>query len=120
MKQIISLITAVILGWHIAAGTVITAAAEKANEREYVYSGYTVLYTVTSEWTGYQSVEVKLTNTGEESLYGWGLKYDAGGTIDNIWNAKILSRNGIYCEGRELRADSRARKKRVLRICIVM
>lgn len=90
MKRIISLITTVVLVWNIAAGTVITAAAEKANEHEYVYSDYSVLYTVVNEWSGYQSVEVKLTNTGEESLFGWGLKYDAGGTIDNIWNAKIL------------------------------
>ncbi len=93
MKRIISLITTVVLVWNIVAGAVITAAAEKVNEHEYVYSDYSVLYSVVNEWSGYQSVEIKLTNTGEESLFGWGLKYDAGGTIDKIWDAKILSQN---------------------------
>lgn len=95
MKRILSLIISLILILNIAAGTAVTAFAEGANEneKEYVYSGYSILYTVTNEWSGHRSVEVRLTNTGEESLFGWGLKFDAGGTIDSIWNAKILSQN---------------------------
>ena len=34
----------------------------------YTYDGYTVDYTVANEWDNGQSVEVKITNTGDESI----------------------------------------------------
>lgn len=56
----------------------------------YSYDGYTVDYTVVNEWDNGQSVEVKITNTGEESILNWAFKYDAEGKIDNLWNATIV------------------------------
>lgn len=40
----------------------------KTGTERYTYEGYTVEYIVSNEWTGNQSVEVKMTNTGEESI----------------------------------------------------
>ncbi|MBE6838141.1 MAG: hypothetical protein E7507_01175 [Ruminococcus sp.] len=61
---------------------------------EYTYDNYTVEYTVSNEWTGNQSVEVKITNTGEESILNRALKYDAKGEISGLWNAVSVSDEG--------------------------
>ena len=60
----------------------------------YSYDGYTVDYTVVNEWDSGQSVEVKITNTGEESILNWAFRYDTDGTINGIWNAMILENQG--------------------------
>ena len=59
----------------------------------YTYDGYTVDYTVVGEWDNGQSVEVKITNTGEESILNWAFKYDIEGEISNLWNATIADSN---------------------------
>ena len=63
----------------------------KTGTETYTYEGYTVEYIVSNEWTGNQSVEVKITNTGEESILNWALKYDAKGEILGLWNAVSVS-----------------------------
>ena len=63
----------------------------KTGTETYTYEGYTVEYIVSNEWTGNQSVEVKITNTGEESILNWALKYDAKGEISGLWNAVSVS-----------------------------
>ncbi len=60
-----------------------------ANETVLKYDGYSVEYQVKNEWTGNQAVEVKLTNTGKESILNWALKYDATGEINCIWNGTV-------------------------------
>ncbi len=60
----------------------------------YSYDGYDVEYSILNEWDNGQSVEVKITNTGEESILNWAFKYDSDGTIDGIWNAMILENQG--------------------------
>jgi len=57
----------------------------------YNYDGYKVDYTVTNEWFGNQSVNITLTNTGDESILNWALGYDANGEINGIWNGYIYS-----------------------------
>lgn len=59
----------------------------------YTYDGYTVDYTVANEWDNGQSVEVKITNTGDESILNWAFKYDVDGEISNLWNAAIVDSN---------------------------
>ena len=66
----------------------------KTGTETYTYEGYTVEYIVSNEWTGNQSVEVKITNTGEESILNWALKYDAKGEISGLWNAVSVSNEG--------------------------
>lgn len=54
------------------------------------YEGYSVAYNVVNAWAGNQSVEVRITNTGTESILNWALKYDAKGTVSGLWNALTL------------------------------
>ncbi|MDO5557979.1 MAG: cellulose binding domain-containing protein [Oscillospiraceae bacterium] len=56
----------------------------------YSFDGYDVEYNVVNEWEEGQSVEVKITNTSDESLYNWAIKYDAEGTISRLWNASVV------------------------------
>ena len=69
----------------------------KTGTETYTYEGYTVEYIVSNEWTGNQSVEVKITNTGEESILNWALKYDAKGEISGLWNAVSVSDEETVC-----------------------
>lgn len=57
----------------------------------YAYNGYTVDYSVTNEWNGGQSVEVKITNTSNEPILNWALKYDTVGEISSLWNGNVYS-----------------------------
>ena len=54
------------------------------------YDDYEVSYAVTDEWNGGQNVLITVTNLGDESLYNWAFKYDAGGSIDGIYNAVVF------------------------------
>ncbi len=58
------------------------------------YDGYKVEYNVVNEWDGYQNIEIKLTNIGNEPIYNWALKYDAGGEVTNIWNGVVFDNAG--------------------------
>ncbi len=60
----------------------------------YDYDGYTVEYIIHNEWDGYQSVEVKITNTGTKPVLNWSVGYDAGGEVTGLWNGEVYSQNG--------------------------
>lgn len=60
----------------------------------YSYDGYDVEYSVLNEWENGQSVEVKVTNTGDDSILNWAFKYDAEGEINNLWNATVYDQQG--------------------------
>ncbi len=68
----------------------IPASAETGTDT-YSYEGYSVDYSVTNEWNGGQSVEVKITNTGDEPILNWALKYDTVGEISSLWNGNVYS-----------------------------
>lgn len=55
----------------------------------YSYDGYDVEYSVFNEWDNGQTVQVKITNTGNDSIMNWAFKYDAEGEINNLWNATV-------------------------------
>lgn len=73
--------------------TIMPTNAFAAGEESRVYEkdGYTVIYTVGSEWENNRSVEVTIRNTGEESILNWALKYDVGGEVYNLWNSTVFS-----------------------------
>ena len=60
----------------------------------YNYDGYSVNYNVSNEWDGTQIVDITVSNTGDESILNWALKYDAEGEISNLWNADLYEQNG--------------------------
>ncbi len=63
-------------------------ASAAADVTTYSYEGFDVTYSVEKTWTGAQSICVTLTNTGDESIVNWALRYDLGGTPSNMWNAR--------------------------------
>lgn len=60
----------------------------------YSYDGYDVEYSVYNEWDNGQTVQIKVTNTGEDSILNWAFKYDAEGEITNLWNAAVYDQQG--------------------------
>lgn len=80
-----------------ADGAVLHAFAEESKKKLYKYDNFDIEYLIGSEWDGAQSVNVKITNTGEESILNWYLKYNAGGTIENLYNAIIFSDSETGC-----------------------
>ena len=54
------------------------------------YEDYEVSYAVTDEWNGGQNVLITVTNLGDESLYNWAFQYDAGGSIEGLYNAVVF------------------------------
>lgn len=77
--------------------TVIPEDIELCSRRIDVSAGYDVDFNVTSDWhTGFQA-EVTIENTSTEPIEAWTLFFDGNFTINNIWNAKLLSNeNGKY------------------------
>ncbi len=66
----------------------ITAGIENHTLIDYVE------YNVQNEWTGYQNIDVRVTNTGTEPILNWALGYDAGGEIMGVYNGTVLSSDG--------------------------
>ncbi len=66
-------------------------ASAAADVTTYSYEGFDVTYSVEKTWTGAQSICVTLTNTGDESIVNWALRYDLGGAPSNMWNAQVYS-----------------------------
>ena len=77
--------------------TVIPEDIELCSRRIDVSTGYDVDFNITSDWhTGFQA-EVTIENTSTEPIEAWTLLFDGNFTINNIWNAKLLSsENGKY------------------------
>lgn len=83
----------------VAAATAITTlphipAFAETGSTTYSYDGYDVEYSVLNEWDNGQSVEVKVTNTGGDSILNWAFKYDAEGEISGLWNASVYNNQG--------------------------
>ncbi len=86
LKRAVSSFTALAIAT--VAMPVIPAFAE-AGTVSYSFDGYDVEYSVKNEWIDGQSIEVKITNTGDEPILNWAFKYDAEGVIDGLWNASV-------------------------------
>ncbi len=87
-KRIISRILAAAMS--LAIIPTIPAAAETGS-KIYAYDGYQVEYTVQNEWESNQSVQVTVTNTDDEPILNWALKYDAEGAISGLWNGCVYT-----------------------------
>lgn len=82
----------------IAAATAITMlphipAFAETGATTYSYDGYDVEYSVLNEWDNGQTVEIKVTNTGDDSILNWAVKYDAQGEISDLWNASVYNKH---------------------------
>lgn len=88
-----------LISGFVAATTAITfmpqiPAFAETGATTYSYDGYDVEYSVLNEWDSGQTVEIKVTNTGDDSILNWAVKYDAQGEISNLWNAAVYDNQG--------------------------
>jgi hypothetical protein len=67
---------------------------ELCSQRTERSGGYNVTMDITDDWDTGFSGTVTVENTGEEPLEAWRLSFDTNFTIDNIWNAQIVSSEG--------------------------
>lgn len=59
------------------------------NEKIYESEIYNVIFSLTSSWeTGYNA-NVKIENTGDDTIQNWYLSFKYDEQITNIWNAEI-------------------------------
>ena len=99
LKRLISFTLSLFMTFSIifADNAIITAFAEETNVKTYNYDNFKVEYIIDSEWEGIQSVRIKISNTGDETILNWYLKYNTSGAIENIYNATVYSEsNGEY------------------------
>ena len=71
-------------------------AAAKTGNTVFNYDAYSVEYTIVNEWSGYQNIEITLTNTGAEPIYNWMLAYDFCGEIQGMWNEIIKNKSAYF------------------------
>lgn len=88
-----------IISGFVAAAMAVTIlpqipAFAETGSTTYSYDGYDVEYSVLNEWDNGQSVEIKVTNTGNESILNWALKCDVDGEISDLWNASVYNNQG--------------------------
>lgn len=63
----------------------------------YIHEDYLIEYRVMNSWDNAQNVNVTISNTGDDSIIGWAVKYNAGGEITGLWNGVIYkSENENY------------------------
>ncbi len=86
LKRIVATLT--VLSMVLQIFCIFPASAEVGNNL-YEYDGYNVEYTITNEWNGGQTVEIKIINTGEESILNWAVKCKVEGKISGLWNAQV-------------------------------
>lgn len=80
-------------------GNVNKVQAKITYEKETVYygEGFTVKYTIDSQWGNQYTANVVLTNTGDKPIENWELSYESYDEYSNIWNAKVSFRSArIY------------------------
>lgn len=88
-----------IISGFVAAAMAVTIlpqipAFAETGSTTYSYDSYDVEYSVLNKWNNGQSVEVKVTNTGDESILNWALKCDVDGEISDLWNASVYNNQG--------------------------
>ena len=70
------------------------------NEKTFKSKECNITYVEDSTWGNYVNATIRIENQGSQDIEDWKISFDYDGTIDNIWNADILScENGHYIIG---------------------
>ena len=59
------------------------------DEKIYESENYNVIFSLTSSWKSGYNANVKIENTGNETIQNWYLSFEYNDEITNIWNAEI-------------------------------
>ena len=62
----------------------------------YVYEDYTVCYNITDIWEGNCNVKVEITNTSDDVIHNWGLRYLCADAISGIYGASDLAEGRVH------------------------
>lgn len=62
----------------------------------YVYDGYTVNYLIKDIWDGNCNVTVEITNTSDEVIHNWGLRYLCEDAISDIYGASDVAEGRVH------------------------
>lgn len=93
-RKILSQMLALLLAFVMVLPNVqqIIVLAQNAGQQcIYEQDGYTISYVVQNQWEDGMQAEVIITNTSAETIHNWGISYLLTGTIQNIWNATVVS-----------------------------
>ena len=55
---------------------------------------YEITTNITSSWINHESIDLVLTNTGNETIHNWYLTFNTPYNIDNIWNGSLYETDG--------------------------
>ena len=55
---------------------------------------YEITTNITSSWINHESIDLVLTNTGNETIHNWYLTFNTPYNIDNIWNGALYEADG--------------------------
>ena len=55
---------------------------------------YEIITNITSSWNNHESIDLVLTNTGNETIHNWYLTFNSPYSIENIWNGSIYETDG--------------------------
>ena len=95
LKKMVSALLGVTMVANMALS--IPAFAEETVDRTYVYDDYEITYDVTNSWGNTETIDISITNTGNETIENWMLAYDDfNGEISNIWDAKVTETDSGY------------------------
>lgn len=68
------------------------------SSKDYLDTGFSVEYKVTSSWDNHANIEGVIRNEREEVIKDWTIVSQFDGTIENIWNAKVAAVSGSSLE----------------------
>lgn len=66
------------------------ASATENLMKNYVYDGYEITFSVVSKWDYAFDAELKITNTGDETINDWALQFEYDKEILYTWDGTIL------------------------------
>lgn len=76
----------------------VEAKAKNDVSRTFTGEGFSVKFSIDSQWSGAFNGSIKITNTGNKAIENWSLMFYMDNNITNIWNATIQSNtDGLYC-----------------------
>ncbi|WP_289356015.1 glycosyl hydrolase family 18 protein [Paenibacillus sp. S-12] len=79
------------LGYRSEPSQPVTVVTDKSTKPDVSF-----IFTVTSDWGSGYNFQGTLTNNGSAGISNWHLEFDYSGSISQIWDARIVSRNGNH------------------------
>lgn len=77
-----------------------------SEESELEKEDFKASYKLVNDWKDGFSGEIEITNSSDSAIEDWGIEFDFGRDITNIWNAQIVSHDGDHYVIRNAGYDS--------------